>query len=81
MTAIGYTSIVTYNASKQTISISMEYVDFAFLTNDELRSEHPVWPWTGKSYDKNYLQSANGLIKNTERNPTFIIRQIHLYRS
>ena len=60
-TAIGYTTTVTYNASKQTISISLEDVHFKFLTDDELRE----LTWTGASYDKNYLQSANGLIKNT----------------
>ena len=54
----------------QTISVSLEYFDFAFLTDDELRAEHPVWPWTGKSYDKNYLQSANGLIKTIESKST-----------
>ncbi len=70
ITAIGYTSIVTYNASKQTISISLEDVHFKFLTDDELRAEHPVWPWTGKSYDKNYLQSANGLVKSIESKST-----------
>ena len=37
-----------------------------FVTDDELRAEHPVWPWTGKKYDKNYSQSANGLSTNTE---------------
>ena len=60
--AIGYSPTVTYNASKQTISVSIEYVDFEFLTDDELR----LVTWTGISYDKNNLQSANGLIKNTE---------------
>ena len=66
-TKIAIGLIVIYNASKQTISASLEYFDFAFLTDDELRAEHPVWPWTGKSYDKNYAQSANGLLKNTEQ--------------
>ena len=62
-TAIGYTPTVIYNASEQTISVSLAYFDFAFLTDDELRAEQPVWPWTGQSYDKNNLQSANGLIQ------------------
>ena len=55
---------------KQTISVSIEYFDFAFLTDDELRADHMIWPWTGKSYDKNYLQSAHGLIKNIESKST-----------
>jgi hypothetical protein len=63
ITDIGYPTTATYNASKQTISISIEDFDFKFLTDDELRE----LTWTGAIYDKNYLQSANGLIKNTER--------------
>jgi hypothetical protein len=61
--SIGYPSTVTYNASKQTIIISIDDYDFKFLTDDELREVN----WTGESYDKNNLQSANGVIKNTER--------------
>jgi hypothetical protein len=61
ITAIGYTNTVLYNASKQTISISLVDYNFMFLTDDELQTVN----WTGESYDKNNLQSANGLIKNT----------------
>jgi hypothetical protein len=70
LTSIGYSPTVTYNASKQTISVSIEYFDFAFLTDDELRADHMMWPWTGEAYDKNYLQSANGVIKNIESKST-----------
>ena len=60
----GYTPTVIYNASKQTISVSLASFNFQFLTNTELQSPNPVW--NGLSYDINNLNSANDLIKNTE---------------
>ena len=39
---------MTYNASKQTIIISIDDYDFKFLTDDELRDV----TWTGAIYDK-----------------------------
>ena len=44
----------------------MEDFDLKVLTDEELQSV----TWTGISYDKNNLQSANGLIKNTENTCT-----------
>ncbi len=61
--ALGYTSTVTYNASKQQISVSILAYAFKFLTDTELQSD--TIAWTGSSYDKNNLQSANDLIKNS----------------
>ena len=63
LVAIGYPSTVTYNASKQTIIISVDDYDFKILTDVELQEV----TWTGTVYDKNYLQSANGVIKNIDR--------------
>ena len=60
ITAIGYMPTLTYNASKQTISISLEDFDFKFLTDDELRSI----TWTGTSYDKN--TESTSIIHNAE---------------
>ena len=64
LTDIGYTSTVTYNAAKQTISVNTASFDFRFLTDTELQSPSPAW--NGASYDINNLNSANELIKNTE---------------
>ena len=61
--ALGYTSTVTYNASKQQISVSITAYSFKFLTDDELQSD--TIAWQGTAYDKNNLQSANDLIKNS----------------
>ncbi len=64
LTEIGYTPTVTYNAAKQTISISLASFNFQFLTDTELQSPSPAW--NGAGYDQNSLNSANDLIKNTE---------------
>ena len=63
ITEIGYIPTVLYNASKQTISISILDYNFQLLTDDELQTVN----WTGAIYDKNNLKSANGLIKNNKR--------------
>ena len=65
--ALGYTSTVTYNASKQQISISITTYSFKFLTDNELQTIDtldPAYQWQGTAYDKNNLQSANDLIKH-----------------
>ena len=64
----GYTPTVSYNASKQQISVSMISFHFQFLTDSELQSPNPEW--NGASYDKNNLNSANGLIKNNGNTST-----------
>ena len=43
MTEFGYTPTVIYNATKQTISISIESFNFQFLTNTELQAPKPIW--------------------------------------
>ena len=65
--ALGYTSTVTYNASKQQISVSILAYAFKFLTDNELQTIDtldPAYQWQGTAYDKNNLQSANDLIKH-----------------
>ena len=65
--ALGYTSTVIYNASKQQISISITTYSFKFLTDNELQTIDtldPAYQWQGTAYDKNNLQSANDLIKH-----------------
>ena len=65
--ALGYTSTVTYNASKQQISVSILNDSFKFLTDNELQTMDtldPAYQWQGTAYDKNNLQSANDLIKH-----------------
>ena len=64
ITEVGYTPTVIYNASKQTISVSLESFNFQFLTNTELLLPRPAW--NGANYDINNLNSANDLIKNTQ---------------
>ena len=61
ITEIGYTPTVIYNASKQTISVSLASFNFQFLTDTELKSPNPVW--NGTNYDINNLNSSNDLIK------------------
>jgi len=68
ITETGYSATATYNAAKQTISIALGSFSFQLLTDDELQSPLPAW--SGTSYDKNNLQSANELIKNTENSST-----------
>ena len=60
----GYTATVSYNASKQQISVSIQTFGYQFLTDNELISPSLSPAWNGASYDKNNLNSANGLIKN-----------------
>ena len=60
----GYGPTVTYNPTKQQITISIENFSFRFLTDTEL--QNPVPAWNGATYDRNNLQSANGLIKANE---------------
>ena len=65
--ALGYTSTVIYNASKQQISVSITTYSFKFLTDNELQTIDtldPAYQWQGTAYDKNNLQSANDLIKH-----------------
>ena len=66
----GYTATVSYNASKQQISVSIQTFSFQFLTDSELISPSLNPAWNGYTYDKNNLQSANGLIKNNENTST-----------
>lgn len=62
LTDIGVDSVVTYNASKQTITISNDSYNFQFFTDAELKS--PNIAWIGASYNTSNLSSANDLIKN-----------------
>ena len=53
--ALGYTSTVTYNASKQQISVSILNDSFKFLTDNELQTMDtldPAYQWQGTAYDK-----------------------------
>lgn len=65
--SIGYTPTVIYNASTQTISISIIDYNFQLFTDDELKTIN----WTGVKFDKNDLKSANALIKNYKRTSEF----------
>ena len=56
LTNIGYTPTVTFNALKQTTSISIETFNFHFLTDFEFRN-YPSW--NVEDYDKDNLQPAN----------------------
>ena len=53
--ALGYTSTVTYNPSRQQISVSILNDSFKYLTDTELQTVDaldPAYQWNGPPYEK-----------------------------
>ena len=61
----------TFNSTTNKLSLSLHTdIYFQFLTDKELCNPQidGYWEWSGASYDKNNLQSANAIISNTQSN-------------
>ena len=66
-----FNPVVSYSASKHTISIYIGPLIFQFLSDEDLKTDSPAgFAWTGGDYDKNNLASANDLIGNISINTT-----------
>ena len=60
---------VSYDVTKNTLSLYIGTLEFQFLTDRELQDPASFtlggFGWLGTSYDANDLKSANGIISNT----------------
>ena len=68
-TATSIAPTVSYDVTKNTLSLYIGTLEFQFLTDRELQDPAAFtlggFGWNGTSYDANDLKSANGIISNT----------------
>ena len=68
---------VSFNATTNQLSLYIGSLEFQFLTDKELQDPATLtagnFAWVGGTYDKDNLQSANGIISNTKDNSSAYI--------
>ena len=68
---------ISFNATTNQLSLYIGALEFQFLTDHELQDPAALtsggFAWVGSTYDKDNLQSANGIISNTADNSSVYI--------
>ena len=78
------TIVSTFNSTTNKLSLSLHAdIYFQFLTDKELLDPQNLtagnFDWTGASYDKNDLKSANAIISNTQSTSTVNDSNVHVF--